>query len=453
MKIQLTTSQDYDTYQCYYTSGNINAVGETIRNELTSSSTSDDWDSSGVCAFSVRESNYPLPTPRVFHDRCTTDFQSIEGKNSVTYHLKPSIGTNGQFCVCTQPSSTQYYTYDSDDLSDEFQAKIEAKTDTSNIDRDSTIQTQAAIDYFSLNSNENDEYELYQSHFNNGTFRIMKSGTYKIMENIIFDFNADYNNPNSDTAWWPANDDANEDSSHNIYPGAGDYHDPYFLGFFAGITIESDDVILDLNGYELRMSDTFYHQQRWFTIISLQSQYFLPGQGIGFFGADPYFAKNIIIKNGTLGLTSHHGIHGHFNKHITINNVQVKDFETHGIQLNGFDGIMIENCEIGPNTKGISYFKGEYGHARTLLPRFQKIADKYPNDEIRFYGRDETVTMQDIVDELQKQTDMAYYHVVEGKEYDQDDESWISAQELFLDKSSFVFVLQGSVFQQASDHI
>ena len=183
------------------------------------------------------------------------------------------------------------------------------------------------------------------------------------------------------------------------------------------------------------MSDVFYHQQRWFSGIALQGQYFLPGQGIGFFGADPHFAENIIIKDGTVGLSSHHGIHGHFNKNILISNVHVKDFETHGIQFNGFDGVKISDCEIGPTSEK-AYFKGEYGHARTLLPRFQKVADENPNKVIHFYGRDKPTTMQEIVDELQKQTDMAYNYVVNGEEYDDDDESWQSAKYLFIDDTS-----------------
>ena len=93
--------------------------------------------------------------------------------------------------------------------------------------------------------------ELYQSDFESGTYRIKVSGLYKIMEDIVFDFNADYDSPNSAEAWWP-----HEDQS-DIYPGAGDYHDPYFLGFWAGITIEADDVTLDLNGHSLAMSESW----------------------------------------------------------------------------------------------------------------------------------------------------------------------------------------------------
>ncbi len=50
------------------------------------------------------------------------------------------------------------------------------------------------------------------------------------------------------------------------------------MGFWAAITIETSDVILDLNDHTIAMDKIFYYQQRWFTIISLTSQYYLPGQ-------------------------------------------------------------------------------------------------------------------------------------------------------------------------------
>ena len=42
------------------------------------------------------------------------------------------------------------------------------------------------------------------------------------------------------------------------------------MGFFAGITIEVDDVVLDLNGHEIAMAPAFY-QQRFFLCIALKS--------------------------------------------------------------------------------------------------------------------------------------------------------------------------------------
>ena len=67
------------------------------------------------------------------------------------------------------------------------------------------------------------------------------------------------------------------------------------------------------------MSDYFDCQQGWFTTIELSTQYFLPAQGFGNFGGDPKMATNVEIKKCWLGLTSsHHGIHGNYNKDTKI---------------------------------------------------------------------------------------------------------------------------------------
>ena len=160
------------------------------------------------------------------------------------------------------------------------------------------------------NDEENDEDSskkmvyLYQDDFTEGTYRILESGTYIIMEDIVFDFNSGTGNEIG--AWLPHNDQA------NLYPGAEDNHwrDPYFMGFFAGITVECDNVVIDLNGKTLSQSIEFYYQQRWFSLIELSSQPFLASQGPGFFGPSPVFSTNVEIFNGRLGLTAHHGIHG-----------------------------------------------------------------------------------------------------------------------------------------------
>lgn len=128
-----------------------------------------------------------------------------------------------------------------------------------------------------------DIYYLKQSDFNDGTYRITQTGTYIIEEDIIFEFNSpstsDFDNLdtyNNNNDWWPTSDQT------NMYPGAGNLRNSYSMGFFAGITIETSNVILDLDGYELKMSKLFYYQQAFFALICLTSQPFLPTQGINF---------------------------------------------------------------------------------------------------------------------------------------------------------------------------
>merc|ERR1719295_1916016 len=274
-----------------------------------------------------------------------------------------------------------------------------------------------------------DVIELYQSDFEDRTYRIQKSGTYKIMEDIVFDFNAgDYENPNEGTAWWPTED------QEDMYPGAGSTMGNFYLGFLAGITVETDDVVIDLNHHTIGMSKALYYQQRFFSVISLKSVAFPLNQGPGFFGFEPKFANNVVIKDGTIGLSSHHGIHGHYNKDVVIENVHIKDFETHGVQMSYFDNLKMENVEIGPSST-VAYLKGEYAYARWTVQALQRIlaADDY-NDifPITFSGRDESMEFDDVIETLRDLMDIAFKSVMEIEEYDEDDEQYQTAHDLFI---------------------
>ncbi len=145
----------------------------------------------------------------------------------------PSIGTDGRYCQCYKPKTKK------DMIEISNKKLIQYKNNMENINKQQqTIESE--------NKNEDNVVRLYQKDFQHGTYRISKSGKYIIMEDIEFDFNAsDINNPNIETsdggAWWPYIDQIDE------YPGAYTTRDEYFMGFFAGITIETSDVILDLN--------------------------------------------------------------------------------------------------------------------------------------------------------------------------------------------------------------
>ena len=71
--------------------------------------------------------------------------------------------------------------------------------------------------------------------FNDGTYRIRESGKYCLSEDIEF---------NPSDHWFPTN--------ALQYPGCHSHlGGAYALGFFAAITIETDDVELDLNGWSI----------------------------------------------------------------------------------------------------------------------------------------------------------------------------------------------------------
>ena len=147
----------------------------------------------GLCGV-VPTASYSDQVPKT-RDECWDD--------STRGNVRPSIGNDGRFCVCVEPNESfdveTAWTVSAEEIklaeAEYVQNHEEAEEDTSSID---------------------DVYELWQSDFEHGTYRILKSGTYKIMQDIVFDFNAgDLNDPNIGTSWWPTSVQQAE------YPGAG----------------------------------------------------------------------------------------------------------------------------------------------------------------------------------------------------------------------------------------
>ena len=117
---------------------------------------------------------------------------------------------------------------------------------------------------------------IFSDSLKDGPLRITEPGTYFIMENIEFEFNkpakhSGFIDPNGIGNWYP------KYTQNDMYPGAGTYRDPWSHGFFAGITIETDNVIIEMNGFEIKQSKAFYYQQRFFALICISNQPFLPG--------------------------------------------------------------------------------------------------------------------------------------------------------------------------------
>lgn len=125
---------------------------------------------------------------------------------------------------------------------------------------------------------------------------------------------------------------------------------PFHFGIWAAISIECDDVTIDLNGHSISMTDNFAMQQRFFSLIELANQPF-PKDGGGFI-AELKPANNVTIKNGILDNSSHHGIHGNANKNVYLENLTISNFEVAGIAINTGYNINIKNCVIdGTSTK------------------------------------------------------------------------------------------------------
>ena len=95
---------DYDTDVCYTCSS---GLGNSLEFRAISDDedTSDAYDTTGICPHNVRESNYWVTTD---HDSCTA---YSEGDEHSELHLKPSLGIEGNHCVCFKQQQTQWYSY------------------------------------------------------------------------------------------------------------------------------------------------------------------------------------------------------------------------------------------------------------------------------------------------------------------------------------------------------
>ena len=208
---------------------------------------------------------------------------------------------------------------------------------------------------------------LSQKDTEKGTIRIREPGYYILSEDLIF-----HPNPNHD---FKPSSEQTSGGAEADYPLAP--YGAYNLGFFAGIAIESDNVAIDLNGFKIEQSPEFNLLQRFYAHIELASSPFIPKQGPSNFGDSIKVPKNVMIKNGTLGKSSHHGIHGNSMSDVTIEDITFENFEVAAIALNGGKNICIKDCiikEMNTNIKTLSLFS----QSLFALPHLKRIQNRDP---------------------------------------------------------------------------
>jgi len=204
---------------------------------------------------------------------------------------------------------------------------------------------------------------LFQKDFEEGTYIIDEPGTYVLAENVAF-------NPTHDRKPY----DAVRISPHQLKSNGGKYDDKAFgLGFFAAIVIKAPDVTLDLNQNTIEQSAEYALLQRFFAVVELANIPYIPGQGPHDFGGEVIPATRVLIKNGTIGLSSRYGIHGNGNRSVTIENVDFKNFEVAAVALNGVDGLLIRNCTA--ESRLDVPVLGTYSAAQFILPYLDYLVD------------------------------------------------------------------------------
>ena len=102
--------------------------------------------------------------------------------------------------------------------------------------------------------------------------------------------------------------------------------------------------------------------------------------------------------NGSLGLSSHHGIHGNSMKNIIIENLNIFSFEVAAIALNGGENILvkyIQVCNISTDIKVVS----TYSQARFIRTFLKAIETRDP--KISLVLSTGAKTISEIITELE----------------------------------------------------
>ena len=194
---------------------------------------------------------------------------------------------------------------------------------------------------------------LTQKDFDSGTYRIKESGILVLKEDIVFD---------------PILSKERADKPP--------------IGWFAAITIECENWILDLNGFSISVSQSFLdgHINKVFSIIEMSNS---PFPGVPFpvftlsYAGETEFkrAQRGWIRNGKLGRSSHHGIHGNGNAEIQISGMTISDHEVTAITLNSPYNVDIRNCTINGNRHVITN-RSRTAQLQTLLTSLERYSEE-----------------------------------------------------------------------------
>lgn len=194
---------------------------------------------------------------------------------------------------------------------------------------------------------------LMQADFARGTVRLHTGGYFFLGEDVTFD-------PNPENDFKPY-------ANQTEYAGVA-----YSLGFFAAITFEAPDIVLDLRGFRIQQSVGHMLAQRFFAVVELGEAPFLGGQGPKDFGPEVTTVNGATVMNGIIGMNSHHCIHGNTGDRVHVKNVFMERYAVAGIALNGFREVAIVQTELlGTDTE--NPVNGRWSNMR-FLKQFTTLA-------------------------------------------------------------------------------
>lgn len=272
------------------------------------------------------------------------------------------------------------------------------------LQKEAAYEASSAISWDTFNSDQalyqGKVVQLYESDFASGTLRIKVPCKLKLMEDVQFNPNrgsrlADGTlDPNRVHDWYP-------EATQTEYQSSSAIRQAYQLGFFASMTLEADGIIVDLNGKSLSMHPEFRLMQQFFAHIELSDRPFAPNNGPVNFGNTLKSAHKVWIKNGTLGYSSHQGIHGNDASDVLISNVDIKDFTVAGISLNGSKNVQVLDTTIKSLAPDLQPIYGGWSELRFSIKLIEGLRDFYASQGIDIFSTDASNPFSSMASKLQ----------------------------------------------------
>jgi len=148
---------------------------------------------------------------------------------------------------------------------------------------------------------------------------------------------------------------------------------PLHLFHFAALVIGASRVIVDLRGHSLSMSPAFARRQRFFALIALDVTPFPAGTGR--FTTAPVRPEDVAVRRGTMGLTSHFGIHSATGgRRLRLEALAFRDFEVGAVALSAWTDVSLRHLQVGSPMAPLTSGRGLM--LRDLAERLQERGDE-----------------------------------------------------------------------------
>ena len=137
-------------------------------------------------------------------------------------------------------------------------------------------------------------------------------------------------------------------------------------GWVCALSIEHDDVDLDLGGHTMQQSDSHARSMRFFTTVLIGRAFFRSATQGPFNMGGSECVRRVSIHDGQFGQSSHFHIFSPCCADVKIVDLRCQNFEVAAVQLNSANDILVKNLLVGPNRAPVE-LGSAFTHAQLLL--------------------------------------------------------------------------------------